>query len=138
MDTKGRGTSTMMKVEFWDNKDKGLINPDLFSDKADKIAKGLNREGKNKNSQIRRFYDEVVMFNRRVKDKPSEFAKILPYLKMLNAKAAYAEGRKLISLDFKDFIKEQIGQINDERDLDVFASFFEAIMGYYKYHNPKD
>ncbi|MBF0337419.1 MAG: type III-A CRISPR-associated protein Csm2 [Nitrospirae bacterium] len=141
MDAKsgGKGTSSTEKVNFWKDKEKGLINPDLFSNNADNIAKKLsNNEGKNKSSQTRKFYDEVIMFNRRVKEKPSEFEKILPYLKMLNAKAAYAEGRKLISSDFKDFIKGQIDQINDERDLDVFASFFEAIMGYYKHYNPKD
>ncbi|MBF0345883.1 MAG: type III-A CRISPR-associated protein Csm2 [Nitrospirae bacterium] len=141
---RGKDTSSEIKVSFWKDKDKTLINPDLFSGKADEIAKKLtsdrkeSRDKSNKSSQIRKFYDEVIMFNRRVKDNPSEFEKILPYLQMLNAKAAYAEGRELISSGFKEFIKKNITQVTEAKDLDVFASFFEAIMGYYKYYNPKN
>jgi CRISPR-associated protein Csm2 len=68
-----------------------------------------------------------------VKINPAEFESILPYLKMLNAKAAYAMGRDLVSKGFKDFISTSLNQIKDKDDFDVFAGLFEAFMGYYKY-----
>lgn len=50
---------------------------------------------------------------------------------MLNAKAAYAKGRGLISDSFRDFISNSLKQINDKDDFEVFKGLFEAFMGYY-------
>jgi CRISPR-associated protein Csm2 len=72
-----------------------------------------------------------------LKTNPSDFENILPYLKMLNAKAAYAMGRDLVSKGFKDFISNSLNQIKDKDDFDAFAALFEAFMGYYKYYDEK-
>lgn len=72
-----------------------------------------------------------------LKTNPADFDNILPYLKMLNAKAAYAMGRDLVSKGFKDFISTSLNQIKDKNDFDIFASFFEAFMGYYKFYDEK-
>lgn len=66
-----------------------------------------------------------------------EFEKILPYLKMLNAKAAYAQGRGLVSKNFKDFISNSLTKINDKDDFEAFAGFFESFMGFYKFYDEK-
>lgn len=141
-----------MDVKYYSDKDKNQINPDLFSSHAEEWAKWVCESGlvakldkktgkekksleKNKISQIRKFYDEVVKFESDVK-KGEKYELILPYLKMLNAKAAYAEGRKLITGEFKAFIKQAIEQLteNDQKTFNLFSSFFEAFMGYYKYY----
>jgi len=57
---------------------------------------------------------------------------IIPYVNMLIAKAAYAEGRKLVSANFTSFMKDSIAQIRGREDLAVFTNLFEAFMGYYK------
>ncbi|PIU32807.1 MAG: hypothetical protein COT06_00740 [Syntrophobacteraceae bacterium CG07_land_8_20_14_0_80_61_8] len=51
---------------------------------------------------------------------------------MIIAKAAYAEGRKLVTENFVTFIRESVGQVQSAQDLDIFANLFEAFMGFYK------
>lgn len=131
-----------MGVDLWKDKSKKLIDPELFSAKAEALAKEIYKEqaeskgGKANNpTQIRKFYDEVLRFDSMVKANPSEFESILPYLKMLNAKAAYAMGRDLVSKGFKDFISYSLGQVHTKDDFDVFADLFEAFIGYYKFYD---
>lgn len=129
-----------MEVKLWKDKAKKHIDPDLFSQKAEVLANEIFQEGNNKTNkptQIRKFYDEVLRFDSMLKTDPNEFDSILPYLKMLNAKAAYAMGRDLVSKGFKDFLAKSLEQIKDKDDFDVFSSFFEAFMGYYKFFNEK-
>ena len=129
-----------MEVKFWKDKNKKQIDPEIFSLVADNLAKTIYEEGSekvNKPTQLRKFYDEVVRFDSIIKTNPTEFDAMLPYLKMLNAKAAYAMGRDLVSRGFKDFISNSLKQINDHDDFNVFARLFEAFMGYYKYYDKK-
>lgn len=132
-----------MNVIFWKDKAKKIIEPELFSSKADELAKEVYRgqqqsRGKaNKPSQIRKFYDEVTRFASILKTNPDEFDNMIPYLKMLNAKAAYAMGRDLISKEFKDFISNSLNQIKDRDDFEAFSGYFEAFMGYYKFYDEK-
>jgi CRISPR-associated protein Csm2 len=125
---------------FWKDKTKKQIDPELFSSKAEGVAKMVFEEGSgrlNNPTQLRKFYDEVVRFGSILKASPDEFDKTLPYLKMLNAKAAYAMGRDLISKSFKDFISDSLSQVKDKDDFEAFAGFFEAFMGYYKFYDKK-
>ena len=132
-----------MEVQFWKDKDKKQIDPELFSAKAESLAKTIYSEqqqsrGKaNKPTQMRKFYDEVLRFDSMLKTNPAEFEGILPYIKMLNAKAAYSMGRDLVSGGFKDFISNSLKQIKDKDDFDAFSGFFEAFMGYYKFYDEK-
>lgn len=130
-----------MDIKFWKDRDRKIIEPELFSANAEKLAQTIAGEGNNKlnkPSQIRKFYDEVIKFDTTIKSKPEDFDKLLPYLKMLNAKAAYAKGRELISDGFKNFISKSLSQITEKDDFDVFASLFEAFMGYYKLYRPSE
>lgn len=130
----------VMEVKFWKDKTKKQLDPDLFSSKAEGLAQKIYYEGNNKTNkptQIRKFYDEVLRFDSMLKTNPKEFDNILPYLKMLNAKAAYAMGRDLVSKGFKDFISTSLNQIKDKDDFDAFAGLFEAFVGYYKFYDEK-
>lgn len=132
-----------MAINFWKDKGKKQIDMELFSDKANKLAEDVYKEqqqsrGKaNKPTQIRKFYDEVLRFDSMLKTNPADFENMLPYLKMLNAKVAYAMGRDLVSKGFKDFISNSLNQIKDKDDFDAFAGLFEAFMGYYKFYDEK-
>jgi CRISPR-associated protein Csm2 len=132
-----------MKVEFYSNTDVKTINSDLFSTHAEAWAKkvcesGLNSRGdkleKNKISQLRKFYDKTLSFSEYLRS-GEDYQSILPYIKMLNAEAAYAEGRKLVTEEFRSFIKQGLEYLkeDDPKTFQLFASFFEAFMGYYKY-----
>ncbi|MBN2299301.1 MAG: type III-A CRISPR-associated protein Csm2 [Deltaproteobacteria bacterium] len=122
---------------FYKDKAKRLIEPTLFSVEAENLAKqiaqsGKDQRGKNKRTQIRKFYDEVLRLHLLTKSDPSSWDTIYPYVNMLVAKAAYAKGRNYVTDEFMDFIKGSVEQIDSLEDLDVFSSFFEAFMGFYK------
>ncbi|NOY64108.1 MAG: type III-A CRISPR-associated protein Csm2 [Nitrospirae bacterium] len=129
-----------MNISFWSGE--GQINPELFSIVAEKCAETICNDGlkgkkleKNKISQLRKFYDEALRFKDLIKSGES-IDDLLPYLKMLNAKAAYAEGRGLITRNFTTMLKKCLEQVDSRnpQSLEVFISFFEAFMGYYKYY----
>lgn len=130
-----------MEIKFWKDKDKKMVEPELFSTVAGTFAKDIAKESNDRTNtptQIRKFYDEIVRFDGIIRTKPEEFNQLLPYIKMLNAKAAYAHaresgGKPLISLKFKDFISSSLKNVTSREDFDVMSSFFEAFMGFYKF-----
>ncbi len=133
----------MPKIEFWKNKEKQLVDPTLFSLHAENLAKEIAKEieqsrSANKRTQIRKFYDEVIRLDMEAKAREDEWPNIIPLVHMLTAKAAYAKGRSLISNGFLNFIKQSVDQIANPKDLSVFANFFEAFMGFYRLHGPKN
>ena len=128
-----------MAVQFWLDKGKKQIDPELFSQQADDLAKQVNLErGRtdklNNPTQLRKFFDEVIRFQTLLQGDGEQFSALLPYIKMINAKAAYAMGRELIGPQMKNFISDSLKQVNDKDDFELFCSFFEAFMGFYKYH----
>ncbi len=131
-----------MNIEFWENREKKIIKADLFSEQAKKIAEEIFSEKdtkRNNPTQIRKFYDEILRIDSILKSLPEEkrseeFKKLLPYLLMLNSKAAYAEARELVSRKFREFINESLSQIKTKEDFDALTSLFEAFMGFYKYY----
>lgn len=135
-----------MEVKLWLDKKTKRIDAELFSSTAEDLAKLLNqeriasRDKANKPTQIRKFYDEVLRFQGQIQAnrQAEEFQKLLPYIKMMNAKAAYAMGRDLVSGTFKDFISQSVAQVSEPDDFDVFAGFFEAFMGFYKFYVEKE
>ncbi len=115
---------------------------DLFDtvakDAADIIARGQG----NKPSQLRRFYDELVMWDTRVhqpldtKETQALLTEYLPFIRMMNAKAAYAQGRKLVDANFTKLLGTCLAQVEDPASLRNCRTFFEAFMGFYKAKKP--
>lgn len=131
-----------MEIKFWEDKDKKIIRSDLFSEQAKTIADAVFSEKDNKKNnptQLRKFYDEVLRFDSILKTiptakQPEEFNKMLPYLMMLNSKAAYAEARGFVSKKFREFLSKSLSQIKTKDDFEAFSGLFEAFMGFYKYN----
>lgn len=125
-------------LQLWIDKKDHKLDPRLFSDTAERYAKELGRQGRNqnKNSQLRRFFDELSRLNDRAQSGQDDWGHILPYAHMLIAKANYAQGRKLVTSDFVHLIQDGIKQIEDKEDLKIFTRFFESFMGFYKVHGP--
>lgn len=120
-------------VSFYKDKGKRILNPTLFSDVAMDLAEKIYNSGRgkaNKRSQLRKFFDEVLRLKSLSKNE--DWGNILPYVNMLLAKSVYAEGRGNTTSDFTRFIKESINEIRNQEDLEVFATFFEAFMGFYR------
>ncbi len=114
--------------------EEGKIDADLFDKTASNAAKTVARcrREQNKSTQLRRFYDELVMWEEKVRQNPEKFDEYLPFIRMLKAKAAYAEGRKLVDGAFVDLIEQTINFVKNAADLRTAKLFFEAFMGFYK------
>ena len=112
----------------------------LFSEDAEEIAKQLDAStkaggrdnGKNKSTQVRRFYDELVGWQDRIGNDVEKFNQYVAFIRMLNAKAAYAEGRNLVTPDFVTWFKDCIKQVDSPRTLTNFRLHFEAVLGFLK------
>jgi len=112
----------------------------LFSEDAENFARKLDESanaggrdsGKNKPTQIRRFYDELVGWHDRIGDDQEKFNQYIAFIKMLNAKAAYAQGRNLVTQDFVNWFKECIAQVESPKTLRNFRLHFEAVLGFLK------
>ncbi len=132
------------KIIFWKDREKGVIDPALFSTKAEALAEKIADENKqskgqksNKRTQIRKFYDEVIRLDMEAKSRKGDWVSIIPLVHMITAKAAYANGRdKLVSDSFLNFIRDSVKQVQEAKDLSIFANFFEAFMGFYRLHGP--
>lgn len=128
----------MAKIDLWKDKATKKLDPRLFSDTAETLAREIGREKNiNKSSQLRRYFDEVVRLNTKVKSDGASMDTILPQVHMLLSKVAYARGRNLVTADFVEMMKSGIYQVHDADDLHVFANFLESFMGYYKMYGPK-
>ncbi|MCF7992151.1 MAG: type III-A CRISPR-associated protein Csm2 [Thiohalocapsa sp.] len=124
-------------VEFADP-----LDPQLFNEIAKRCARTIadSENKRNKPSQLRRFYDELVMWNTKAEQHPGEeaVAQYLPFILMLNAKAAYAEGRELVDANFVTLLSHCLRQVKDARTLALVKLFFEAFLGFYKAARPRD
>lgn len=146
----------MVDIQFWEDREKKLISRLLLSEEAEKLARRIaedhilakkNKKNTNTNTrtQIRKFYDEVIrlkMESDNLDNKNGEeiqkWNSILALVNMMVAKAAYAKGRDLVSDNFLNFIRNSVKEIREKEDLKLFATFFEAFMGFYTLHGPKN
>ena len=129
------------------------LKDDIFSDVAKEKAfeifqGGLDQRGtqtKNKSTQLRKFYDELVMWTEKVhtaiKLEPGQkssdvraerYRQSAPFIKMMNAKVAYAKGRNHVDASFEAMFSHCIKAINDADSLKHAKLFMEAFMGFYK------
>lgn len=115
----------------------------LFDSTAEELAKILaDNSRSNKPAQIRKFYDELLMWTEKAKDR-DKFIESLPLIKMMKAKVAYAKGRELVSEGFSLWFSHCMDRVRSEdpegvRVLMNFRTLFEAFLGFYKVHRPKD
>lgn len=114
-------------------KDKELLN--LTAQKW-AIDIGVGRDGV-QNTQIRKFFDQVLDLTNKAKYSNDFDGEILPFVKMLNSKVAYASARKsaggnLINKPFVEMMNSCINQVNTKEELNIFKLFFEAVIGFHK------
>jgi len=117
------------------------ISPKLYDEIANEtaicIASSDSRDA-NKSTQLRKYYDELCMWDQKIKQNPQKYPEYLPLIKMLNAKVAYANGRKLVDDNFVKLMRHCLGQLTENKaSFETCKLFFEAFMGFYKMHKPK-
>ena len=130
------------EANYYEN---GKIKKDLFSDYAQKVVDCflvvVNQDDKDRRgklrkklsySQIRKFYDEVLNFKNRL-DNGEDFLDLLPYFRMLKAKANVAYQRDVVNTNFKTFIDKNVDYIGEDKEkFKIFCTFFEAVVAYSK------
>ncbi len=131
----------------WKEKENGDFLFDLtnitdktFDITAEKWAKVIANSDKGvEKNQLRNFYDKVLELEEKtINAKDGEFeTKILPFIKMLNSKVAYAKNRQQSSVNqaFVEFINEAMRQIVDPKTFANFKFLFEAVVGFYQKGN---
>ena len=113
---------------------------ELFNKTADSWADKIgNGRGGVQNTQMRKFYDQVLDLQQKAKhlDNQEFQTDLLPFVKMLNSKVAYAStrnsgGGKIVNKAFVDMMNSCINQIEKREDLNTFKLFFEAVIGFHK------
>jgi len=118
----------MIKLDYKQDKE-------LFNETAKKWAEDIGKEVKN--TQIRKFYDQVLDLNNQAKKSDDFEGEILPFVKMLNSKVAYAStrnsgGSKLINQAFVNMMNQCVVEVKDKKTLNIFKMFFEAVIGFHK------
>ncbi|QLQ25217.1 MAG: type III-A CRISPR-associated protein Csm2 [Dechloromonas sp.] len=116
-----------------------LLFADIAQDKAQIVAEaGRLARGKNKYTQLRKFYDELVMWHEKVafeqsaEAKSGKYKELAPYIKMMKAKVAYAKGREHVDECYEKLFSHVISQIGSPETLKHAKLFMEAFMGFYK------
>ena len=118
------------------------ITVDLFSSTPKKYAeictRPKNKKGRddsklNKGTQLRRFYDEFVMWTER-SETDEKFKENLPFIYMIQSKVSYAVGRELVDENYKNMMCNIINGIkeNNPKTLKNAKLFLEAFMGFFK------
>ncbi|TAN46362.1 MAG: type III-A CRISPR-associated protein Csm2 [Methylococcaceae bacterium] len=119
------------------------LNPELFNRIAHDAAKAVayRDDGKprveNKSTQLRRFYDEILLWESRSTQQPDKFDEFLPFIRMINAKVAYAKGRRLVDQTFADLMQHSLSEVTNAATLTTCKLFWEAFMGFYKLEHPE-
>jgi CRISPR-associated protein, csm2 family len=113
------------------------LSDNIFSDIAEAAAKHISSPNQNKASQIRKFYDELAMWDEKIHRNKAEYDKSAPFIHMLKAKVAYAKGRGHVDANFVAIFNHLIDQISDPQTLRHAKLFFEAMLGYRKAYETK-
>ncbi|MEI6542400.1 MAG: type III-A CRISPR-associated protein Csm2 [Methylococcales bacterium] len=122
---------------------KEMAYPELLQwNKRDRTWEVKHDKNVNKITQLRKFYDEVCMWEAKSKNL-QVFSENLPFIKMLNAKVAYARSREYVDDKFVTMIAGCLSQINETNEDGMkkfknFKTFFEAFYGFYRAERIKD
>ena len=87
-------------------------DPNLFDVTAKTVAEKISGT---KATQMRAFYDYVIELEQ--KSNTEDFSEILPFVKMLNSKAAYSKTRGYASDEFVKMINICVNQVKEKENL---------------------
>jgi CRISPR-associated protein Csm2 len=141
----GQGRLSMsIETFYFKNKPKNILHEILFDSKArDKANLLLGSEFTS--SQFRNYFAEIRGLEARLsalleKDQESGFDRILPYLRMVNAKLAYGQrqgkgrSKPTTSPEFAQFLGEAVNNVHDEQDFRAMVKYVEAVLAYFYFN----
>ena len=115
---------------------------EIAKDAAKYVAEWKDDKGRRKPSkptQLRKFYDEICMWDSKIQTHPERFDKDLPFILMLKAKVAYSKGRDHLNKAYEDILNHCLGQVektSNPKTLHNLKLFMEAFTGFYKVYGP--
>lgn len=117
-------------------------NAELFSDTAEATALYFLKNcgtKKNKRSQLRGFYDEILVWDQRARSMDdAQFKSLaLPLIQMIRAKVAYAKGRENVDDAYLSTINHCLAQVSNKDTLRNFKLFMEAVTGFLRLHDSR-
>ena len=119
---------------------KDALPVEIFSDIAEQAADIISQSARhqNRSTQLRKFYDELLMWNDAIQQeqghdaRAAKYTELAPFIKMLKAKVAYARGRGHVDREFEKLFARCIDAIDSYESLRYGKFFMEAFMGYYR------
>lgn len=115
--------------------EEGHLDVKWVDKEAENAANSFFSDSRNpiKASQLRKFYADVKSLERRWQasaESEDEFKKILPMIKLLKAKSAYAQKRQVVPSAFKNWLWDHVENIQKPEDFKAFLLHFEAVVGF--------
>lgn len=122
-------------------KEDGSLDEKWVVEEAQKVARNLVTKGFNgkpdgnaiKSSQLRKFYGDVKGLEQTWINQQRSmvaFYGIMPQIKILKAKAAYARSRKVVPAYFEQWLGRHVDVIKEPADFKAFLLHFEAVVGF--------
>ncbi len=125
----------------------GSPNAALVDSEADELGRRLAQEDDLKSSQLRRFYDDVLVLRSRLEaasgqsggQRDAAFATLLVDFKMLKAKAHYANGRdrRMFPDRLREFIEDHVHSVRNANDFLMFCKQFQAVVAFHRFYRDK-
>ena len=125
----------------------GNPNAALVVSEADELGRRLAQEDDLKSSQLRRFYDDVLVLRSRLEaalrqgggQRETAFAGLLVDFKMLKAKAHYANGRdrRMFPDRLREFVEDHVHSVRNADDFLMFCKQFQAVVAFHRFHRDK-
>lgn len=115
------------------------LDPELFNAVAKECADVVSDcpRHMNKATQLRKFYDEFCLWETKVGLDEDRFREQLPFIRMMNAKVAYAKGRKLVDDNYLTLLSHCLNSVETAAEFRNCKLFMEAFMGFYKSVRPQ-
>ena len=121
---------------------KNDLPADIFSRVAEDAAKHVaNGRPEAKPTQLRKFYDEICMWDSKSRFDPERFTEYLPFILMLKAKVAYSKGRGHVNDAYLKILNHCLTGLEKKPEpehLHNLKLFMEAFTGFYKVYGPKN
>ncbi|MDW7680750.1 MAG: type III-A CRISPR-associated protein Csm2 [bacterium] len=132
-------------IKFYEDKPKTKIKKEYLDGQAKQWARSFIKHSDDRDdltsTQLRRFHNDVRSVEAKVKAAISNygeeegFLRMLPFIKMIKSKIAYAcppkkKDRK-VPIEFRNYMETMINSIEDYDDFKAFSLCFEAVVGYF-------
>lgn len=125
---------------YLENQGEKVLNPALVNEEAQRVAQDfVSKKGASLTSaQLRRFYGEAKNLEKKATDKTrneiteESFAPVLPLVKMLKSKVAYAANpaNRKVPQEFRQWLDKHLDSVNSAEEFKAFLLHFEAVVGF--------